>query len=1069
MANAYQQPKFRNIGNEEGLSSEHVNCITQDKRGFMWFATPDGLNRWDGYRMRTFRYDPNIPGSLGHNGVTTVLTDKQGILWAGCMGGYFYRFNPVNETFTEYEFDSTAISRKKMQLFMFEDSREQLWIASYETEKIVMFDKSRRHRNEFTTEVTPLAQGFCEDKEGNIWLGGQGGLAKYQHDRHGFFVPNNKNISYPHFVQKQILSCNITHDGSLWVSAAKHLYRVHLNDFTTETYTMYPTDTSDAGVANDFPNIIEDKDSTLWLASWEGLVHFNPRTGQKERYVTNTEYPNSLRENTLKNLFFDRSGTLWIGTDASGVSMLITKPKFTSYRQGRDTTHMLWGENVRAVIEDKSANVWVGIYDRGASYFNRRTGTFNHLLKKDGIVAGTYSIAYNDATGDVYFGTDMRGIYIKKKGSKKITRLPLEHLLDVEFTGSTTIIPDSTGFTFSEFVRGIYHYDLQKNTITNLISDTAWRRRIRKSAIQSFIKDHQNNYWIATLAGGVFYYNPTKQLYRQIIFNRTMDTTKPSSSIFGLAEDADGRTLWVGTSGGLFRFDVRTGSTILYGEKDGFQSQKILSILQDVHRRLWLGTKHGLVRFNPITLEVRNYDISDGLPSNQFNTWAYSRGASGRLYFGTAHGYTEFYPDSIRNNPFIPPIVFTNFSRNNTTVVLDSSISVKRHIILQYKENNFNIEFAALSFQQSEKNRYAYILEGFDSTWIDNNTSREARYTNIPPGEYRFRVRASNNDGVWNDEGKTLFITIRSPWWQTLWAYFFYSTGFVGGMVFWRRTELHRQSKRFLEIQRERELTLIREKNEVLALSNEEISKLNTSLTESYIVLEHERKKTETLLLNILPASIATRLKAGETVIADKYQSVSILFADIVGFTTLSSHITPERLVKGLNEIFSLIDQLVQQHNLEKIKTIGDAYMIVAGVPEPRADHAQAILQFAFDLQNELKTFPSVFGERLQLRIGIHSGDVVAGVIGKKKFTYDVWGDAVNMASRMESHGESAKIHVSEPFVVELLHSYNATLQQNMDQFEEFTVDRAAITIIYRGEIDVKGKGKMKTYFLEKV
>jgi class 3 adenylate cyclase len=377
--------------------------------------------------------------------------------------------------------------------------------------------------------------------------------------------------------------------------------------------------------------------------------------------------------------------------------------------------------------------------------------------------------------------------------------------------------------------------------------------------------------------------------------------------------------------------------------------------------------------------------------------------------------------------------------------------------------DKFEFHYTATSLLAPERMKFKYLLDGYDKEWVDASTRRTAYYTNLPRGrQYVFRVKACNNDGVWNEVGASAMLYLVPYFWET-WLFY----GLCGMLLlssglgaYWLRVRQLQNRSKALEIVVENRTSELRDANieisrqmeiqteqaREIELANSSLQEANAALSDSHTALNEAHERSELLLLNVLPEPIAERLKAGERTIADHFDSVSVLFADVVGFTKLSSRTTPEGLVSLLDRLFSNFDRLAEQFGLEKIKTIGDAYMVVGGLPIPTDDHLERVALFALALLPLVNEMADEFEIRgLAMRIGIHTGEVVAGVIGKKKFTYDIWGDTVNTASRMESHGEAGKIHVSEEV-------YDALKEKFV--FEE------------RGEMEVKGKGVMRTFFL---
>ena len=533
-----------------------------------------------------------------------------------------------------------------------------------------------------------------------------------------------------------------------------------------------------------------------------------------------------------------------------------------------------------------------------------------------------------------------------------------------------------------------------------------------------------------------------------------------------LYEDAS-EALWVGTRGqGLRQYRRKTASNdeslYVLGEREGLPNSTVSAILPDAQGTLWVSTKRGLAHIDPERRKVLHvYDTDDGLQGNEFHRESAFRSASGEMFFGGTNGVNTFFPDRMWSNRTPPPVAITSVKKSEREELLtDSTVQATNTVRLRYDENALSFAFVALDYNSPDHNVFAYKLDGLDKGWIQCGSRREATYTSLEPGEYTFHVRAANNDGVWNEEGATMRVIIAPPVWRTWWfiALSVASAICIGFVAYRARIRGIEARNEWLEKQVTTRTAELRTANVELQQIN---NKLSDSLNEIQIlssVLDGERNKSEDLLLNILPPSIAERLKWGETTIVDTFESATVLFSDMVGFTKIASRVTPEELIIMLNRMFSVFDQLAEVHGVEKIKTIGDAYMAVAGVPIPNEDHASAIAAMALDMLLAIQELAENEQLPISIRVGMHTGYLTAGVIGEKKFAYDLWGDTVNTASRMESQGVAGRVHISEEVYHALINSTvfgHTESQENRGfHFEE------------RGNIDVKGKGTMRTWFV---
>jgi class 3 adenylate cyclase len=492
---------------------------------------------------------------------------------------------------------------------------------------------------------------------------------------------------------------------------------------------------------------------------------------------------------------------------------------------------------------------------------------------------------------------------------------------------------------------------------------------------------------------------------------------------------ADGKTVWLFTIGGkLGRF--RSGRLAWLDRGQGVPEIRAHVLQVGPDRSLWMTANDGLFRATIADLDAAldgrethvsfsTYGTGDGLRSSEFNGGvpAGALDTQGRLWFPNAAGAVRVDPRRFRVNAVPPPVRIE--AARVTDTLGEHDLPTQTGLTLQPGSQQLAIDYTAPSFLAPSRVQFAYQLEGMDARPVAAQTRRTAYYTGLQPGRHAFRVWATNADGIRSVHAALLDVTVLPAWYQT--RAFTVACVLAVLALFWTIYTVRLRQLRA----RQRDL-----EGQVRARTAD---------------LEREKAVSESLLLNVLPASIAHRLKEGETTIADTFEEVSVLFADIVGFTVLSADSTPQAIVELLNDLFSRFDAVTERFGVEKIKTIGDAYMVVAGVPLPRADHAGTLADVALAMLDELNDFNGERGATLALRIGLHSGPVVAGVIGKRKFSYDLWGDTVNTASRMESHGVVGCIHLSEA-----------------------TRDRLPSRhgLEDRGLISIKGKGSMRTFLL---
>ncbi len=758
-------PRFFSLTTADGLSHNIVRAIVQDPQGFLWFGTQDGLNRYDGYSFTVFRHRRSDPHSLVHNTVQALAVDQKGTLWVGTVGG-LDRYDRDTGRFVHYP----GIGESVTVIYPAPDGT--LWVGTAGA-GLFRYDPQG---DRFLSVPAPLPDAHIlalfQDADGTLWVGTEyGGLhtldgRAYRHD------PADPH-SLPCDQVKAILR---DRTGAFWVGTGVY-YEPALGgpavlDTATGRFTRYRQGLSHAHVTA----ILEDRTGALWVGTEEGLAVLDRASGQFMVHRHNPLDPYSLINDRVYTLYEDRTGILWVGTDG-GVSRYVPqKNRFVLYRHNPLDPNSLGAPRVGAVLKDRDGNVWVGLHAGGLDRIGpdgivthyRHDPADPHSLSHDHVTA-----LYQDPTGAIWVGTsagldrldpatggfihfvhDPADPYSIGPGAVKVIYGERSGALWVgtEEPGTLSRLDPRTGrFT-------VYRYNPDRpNGFPNTYG------------VRAILEDREGFLWLGTY-NGLVRLDPRTGIFTRYRHDPDDPSSLSDDFVWSLYEDAEG-TLWVGTHGGLNRLDDReAGRFTIYTVEDGLPADGIAAILGDEAGTLWLATMGGgLSRFDPRTETFRNYDESDGLQSMHFIPGAAFRSADGELFFGGAEGLNRFRPADIRENPHVPPVVLTAFRVFDRVRDFGRDLTAVGEIRLSYRDNFFSFEFAALDYADPTKNQYAYILEGFDRDWVHSGTRRYAAYTNVPPGTYTFRVRASNNDGVWNEEGLAVRVVVTPPFWQTLW------------------------------------------------------------------------------------------------------------------------------------------------------------------------------------------------------------------------------------------------------------------------------------------------------------
>ncbi len=968
------------------------------------------------FSHQVFQTDDGLP----QNTIYSILQTHDGFLWFGTQEG-LARYDGV--TFTVFSRATVPGFPHNTILHLYEAKDSTLWISTSGGAIAYRY-------GQFTFYTTrdslpdPNVNAIAVDTNGVVWMGTNSGLVSMEK---GQFRKFTRKDGLSNDYVKTVL---VDRSGRLWVGTNGGGLNL-LKDGKWKTYT-----TREGLSSNYVSSLYESRRNDLWIGTFGGGVT-RLKDGQFSTILQGLSNPNVL------SVTMDSSYAVWIAT-LDGIHRWYNG-KFAKFSKADGLSK----EIALSVYVDHEQSVWVGTYGGGVNRFKDRR--FRVLASEQGLPNDFVRSVSESPKGGLWVGTDGGGISLLKEG--KVTNYGFREGLNNLFVRA--VLEDRTGRVWvgtngggvnvlekKKFKILTTKEGLAFNDISCLYEDRAggiWvgtngggltfifkdkftnystKDGLAGDAVTCVLQDKKNRVWIGSSTGLTLFQDPK-------ITKITAEDGLPGNDIYSLLEDSRG-TIWVGTGGGLCR--QKKDDWKVYTVQEGLPSNAVFGILEDHQGSLWLSSNRGIFEVSIDSLDAldegrlasltgRLYGKSDDMSSSECSGGsqpAVWRTARGVLSFATIKGVAEIDPKQLRHNRTPPPVTI------HAAVIDGESSPLSASLTVPPGRDRYEFQYAGLSFFSPEKVQFRYRLHGFDDEWIDAQNRRVAYYTSLPPGKYRFEVTACNNDGVWQSEPASLAIVVQPHFYQTWWFYSLTAVvvvGFAFGLYRLRVQQL---------VARERKLQL---------LVDERTKELQT-----------EKDKSEKLLLNILPEPIAEKLKAENGTIAESFAEATILFADIVDFTKLSARISPEELVEFLNHVFSAFDTLAETHGMEKIKTIGDAYMVVAGLPEPRADHAEVTAEMALAMQDELVRINTERKMNIKVRIGINTGPVVAGVIGKRKFIYDLWGDAVNTASRMESHGLAGCIQVTESTYEKLKKRYE------LDE---------------RGTVEVKGKGHMKTFLLQ--
>ena len=818
-----REPRFERLTMDQGLSNGNVEAILSDRKGFLWFGTGAGLDRYDGYRIKTYRPDPDNPHSLLGNAVHDIIEDADGALWIATNLG-LNRFDRTTERFTRYAHDpANPASISGRDVFrMLDDGQGGLWVLTADGGLNRLDRKTGRFVNYRHDPANPKSLSGNEgralhlDRAGNLWVGVQGGgLNRFDPASGGFVHYRHDPADANSLSGDGVWSIYEDRQGILWVGTIGK----GLNSYDAKTGKFRRYD-SDASLAEAFVfALLETRDGVLWIATLTGgLYTLDAERRHLTRYVPSAADPASIGHSMIGELHEDRQGALWIGTLGKGVNRLDrAAAKFQWYRHKSDDPASLGNGSVWNLFEDRAGIVWAGTEGSGLNRLDPATGKFTHYRHDPSdprSLSGSsaYNI-YEDRHGALWVGT-RDGMNRMDPASATFTRYVHDPKdpgsLPFNDTRGTCEDRDGNLWVATSY-GGVARFDASTGKFTAYRHDPGNANSLGKGIITSLKCDPAGGLWLGLWGGGLNRFDPTTGTFRRYENDPGNPASLSNNEVWFIHLGSTGEA-WVGTSGGLNRFDPRAERFTVYRRKDGLASDRINTILEDNRGRLWLGTADGgITRFDPANGATTTYDGSDGLQGNQFlNSSAY-KSRRGLLMFGGENGFNVIDPENIATNDQVPPVVLTDLQIFNRSAVvgdpdspLQQSITETRRVVLPYWQSVFSFEFAALNYRFPQKNRYAYRMEGFDRDWIYVDSSRRvATYTNLDPGTYIFRVKAANNDGVWNDEGQVVEVVITPPWWKTAWARTLAALLTIGLLAgaYYRRVSVIQRRNRELQLQ----------------------------------------------------------------------------------------------------------------------------------------------------------------------------------------------------------------------------------------------------------------------------
>jgi ligand-binding sensor domain-containing protein/signal transduction histidine kinase len=876
--------RFEHMGTEEGLSSDNISVIFQDSKGYLWFGTSAGLNKYDGYTFTKYQFDPFDSNSLSQNSISTIFEDKYGAIWVGTSEG-LCKFERFTEKFTRY---------KPLPNAKFSD---------------------------------PNISAINEDTEGMIWVGNHsGGLCRFN-SKTGKFLPENFDLDFRQLPGDQaILHDDITciykdRVGTLWVGNNFGLHKINLiktkagqPSRISITHYQHDPENSNSLSSNTVGSVMEDKAGIIWVATNNGLNSFDRNTGIFKRFQHDPRNNHSISSNNLvffegKGIKEDEEGNLWISTNKGLNKLSRDRTVFTPYfhdpnnayslstnfifaleidrtgvlwagswhgklnkanlnrkafglrRNDQNNTNSLSSNEVTSIREDSSGIIWISTYGEGLNRWDKKINQFTRFRHEPGnpktLKYDTVQAILEDRHGHLWIcNEDVLSQLNKQTGEFTHYNSNAANYKEKHERFIYSVTEDHEGLLWLGTGNGIKSFDEKTGEFKHYYYNRADTNGISDYTARTVFADSRGNIWIGYGSVATDKFNKRTGRFTHYKHDQHDSTSISSNVVNSFFEDSKGN-LWFGTlSGGLCYFNYQKEKFTTFTNKNGLPGNTIYSILSDDQNYLWLGTGNGLSRFDPVVKTFTNYDYKDGLQGNIFaaggggdlDRGACFKGKDGTLYFGGNNGFNFFNPLGLKADTHIAPVVITQFKLFDKLI---KGANESQEIILDYDQNYFSFEFSSLSYFNPAKNQYAYKLEGIDKEWIFSGTRRYVGYTNINPGTYTFRVKGTNNDGIWNKRGRYIALIIHPPWWRTWWAYTLFVLLFAGIIyAFFRyrinklsmQNEIVLQRHKALELEMENQQALL---NERLRISRELHDDIGSTLGSISIYSEVAKKRTQ--------------------------------------------------------------------------------------------------------------------------------------------------------------------------------------------------------------------------------
>ena len=791
------------------MSQNTVNAILQDRKGFMWLGTKDGLNRYDGLSFRKFKHDAANPRSIGNSFITSLYEDFNGNIWVGTDAGV-YIYYPEKEAFEEFDCQSLEKTRIERSVSMIAgDKQGRVWIA-VEAQGMFCYDtRQKLLRNYPLSEISSNIKCFTFDSGGTLWLGFYGDGLYYSKDNlatvHPYGSPEDGKREFEGGVITKIVQGNY---NCLYIGSVKEGVS-ELNLTSGQVRNLLAIDESGESIF--CRDLLPYSDNELWIGTESGIYIYNLRTAQFIHLRASLYDSYSLSDNAIYALYKDREEGLWIGSYFGGVDYYPRQYTYFAKYYPKNIANSLHGKRVREFCRADDGTLWIGTEDGGLNHFNPKTKEF-HFFEPSAGFTNIHGLCMDGS--HLWVGTFSKGLRVIDTRTGVVLRTYMEGHTPHSLNDNSifSICRTSAGEIYLGTLFGLLRYNRTQDNFDRI-------PELNGKFVYDIKEDSYGNLWLATYANGAYCYDVSVRRWKNYVFDAEDEKSLPYDKVLSVFEDSY-RQIWLTTQGGGFcLFHPDTETFTRYGLKDGLPNDVVYQIVEDDDRFLWLTTNNGLVRFDPKTMEMKVFSTANGLPTNQFNYRSGFKDEAGNIYLGSINGFVAFDPRTFAENRQVPAVAITDFLLFNKEVPvgetdspLKSSITFSDKVVLTADQNSFSFRIAALSYQAPRMNKLMYKLEGFDEGWLTIGESPLVTYSNLGYGDYVFKVKASNSDGVWNEQETSLHLSILPPFYLSGWAYCFYVLFFMGCLVcvifYFKRRNYRKQHRQMemLEQEKEREV-----------------------------------------------------------------------------------------------------------------------------------------------------------------------------------------------------------------------------------------------------------------------